>query len=63
MKELVNSMHKIVLDIQDYKERDFQLNEYKKNWIDYLNIKAEIWMAHNWSGIYDKNEISRKGHN
>ena len=47
--------------IQDYKEKDFQLSQYKKNWIDYLNIKAEIWMAHNWSGIYDKNEISRRG--
>jgi MoaA/NifB/PqqE/SkfB family radical SAM enzyme len=46
--------------IQDYKDKDFQFKEYKKNWIDYLDIKAEIWMAHNWSGIYDKDEISRK---
>jgi len=46
--------------IQDYKEKEYQLSEYKKNWVDYLNVKAEIWMAHNWSGIYDKDEISRE---
>ncbi len=45
--------------IQDYNQKDHQLKQYKKNWIEYLNIKAEIWMAHNWSGIYDKKEISR----
>ena len=49
--------------IQDYNEKDYQFKEYKKNWIDYLGIKAEIWMAHNWSGIYDKDEISRKSTN
>jgi MoaA/NifB/PqqE/SkfB family radical SAM enzyme len=46
--------------ILDYKDKNYQFREYKKNWIDYLNIKAEIWMAHNWSGIYAKNEILRK---
>ena len=46
--------------IQDYDQKDHQLEQYKKNWINYLNIQAEIWMAHNWSGIYDKDEISRK---
>ena len=47
--------------IQDNNEKRHQFNEYKRNWIDYLNIKGEIWMAHNWSGLYDKEEISRKG--
>ena len=46
--------------IQDYKEKDFKLAQYRKNWVDYLNVKAEIWLAHNWSGIYEKDEISRK---
>jgi hypothetical protein len=46
--------------IQDYKEKDLQLELYLKNWVHYLNIQSEIWLAHNWSGLYDKNEISRK---
>ena len=46
--------------IQDYMEKDFQLAQYRKNWVDYLNVKAEIWLAHNWSGIYEKDEISKK---
>ena len=46
--------------IQDYKEKDLQLELYLKNWVNYLNIQSEIWLAHNWSGLYDKNEISRK---
>jgi len=46
--------------IQDYKEKDFQLEQYLKNWVNYLDIKSEIWLAHNWSGIYEKDEISRK---
>ena len=64
LEVLKNKKYKTILQtnhlIQDYKDKEFQLNEYKKNWIEYLNIKAEIWMAHNWSGIYDKDEISRK---
>lgn len=27
--------------------------QYRCHWIDKLNIPAEIWMMHNWSGNYD----------
>lgn len=46
--------------IQDYDKKDYQLDLYLKNWVDYLNVQAEIWLAHNWSGIYDEEKISRK---
>ena len=32
---------------------------YKKNWIDYLNIPSEVWMAHNWSGGYIEENAQR----
>lgn len=32
-------------------EKDVE--SYKKNWIDPLGIKAEIWGMHNWAGQYD----------
>ena len=34
---------------------------YLDNWIDYLDIKSEIWLAHNWSGVYSENNASRHG--
>ena len=45
--------------IQDYNQKDYQLNMYLKNWVNYLNIKSEIWLAHNWSGVYDEDKASR----
>ena len=45
--------------IQDYEKKDYQLEMYKKNWIDYLNIPSEVWMAHNWSGGYIEENAQR----
>jgi uncharacterized Fe-S cluster-containing radical SAM superfamily protein len=39
--------------------QDYQLNMYLKNWVNYLNIKSEIWLAHNWSGVYSEDAASR----
>ena len=39
--------------IQDYDKKDYQLQKYLENWINYLNIQGEIWLVHNWSGIYN----------
>ena len=25
---------------------------YKKNWVEYCGVEAEIWAMHNWSGVY-----------
>jgi MoaA/NifB/PqqE/SkfB family radical SAM enzyme len=56
--------HKTIIQtnhlIQDYEQKDLQLKKYIENWVDYLDVKSEIWLAHNWSGIYQNNKISRK---
>ena len=39
--------------IQDYDKKDYQLQKYLENWINYLNIQGEIWLVHNWSGVYN----------
>lgn len=37
--------------ILDNKNADFEIAEYRKNWIDHVpGIKASIWKMHNWSG-------------
>lgn len=46
--------------IQDYNDKDYQLKKYLENWVHYLDVKAEIWLAHNWSGVYENSNISRK---
>ncbi len=45
--------------IQDYNQKEYQLDQYLKNWVNYLNIDAEIWLAHNWSGVYNEDAASR----
>ena len=32
-------------------EREIDL--YRRNWVDYCGVQAEIWMMHNWAGTYD----------
>ena len=42
---------------------NYELEMYKKNWVDNINAYNEIWMMHNWSGLLDdidKNPYSRK---
>ena len=40
--------------IQDYNKKDYQLQKYLDNWVNYLGIDSEIWLAHNWSGVYNE---------
>ena len=47
--------------IQDYDKKDYQLQKYMDNWINYLNIKGEVWLVHNWSGVYDENATLATG--
>ena len=42
--------------IQDYNQKDYQLQKYLDNWINYLKIDGEVWMSHNWSGVYNEDE-------
>jgi len=46
--------------ITDNKQLDFEIEQYKKNWIEPTNSLAEIWKMHNWSGVYE-NPNQRKG--
>ena len=38
--------------IHDYEQREYQKQQYIKNWAEYLGVEAEIWLEHNWSGQY-----------
>lgn len=40
----------LILDNDKIEE---EIADYKLNWINPLNIDAEIWMMHNWGGQYD----------
>ena len=46
--------------ILDNSNQDFEIDQYKTNFIDELGCKATIWKQHNWSGMYD-NPYERKG--
>ena len=39
---------------------EYELDQYKKNIINKLNIKSYIWKMHNWSGNYDNSSNARK---
>ena len=39
--------------IHNYENLEFEKTEYINNWIDFLNVEGEIWMEHNWAGLYD----------
>ena len=59
-----NKIYKTLLQtnhlIQDYNEAEYQKKMYLQNWVNYIGCYAEIWKAHNWSGLYSKNAIDRK---
>ena len=46
--------------ILDNDKEEWELEQYKKNFIDLIGTKAEVWKMHNWSGVYD-NPNARKG--
>jgi MoaA/NifB/PqqE/SkfB family radical SAM enzyme len=53
---IVASYHLIL----DNDEIDYEVEQYRKNFIDDVNSYAEIWKMHNWSGEYDS-DYKRKG--
>ena len=34
-------------------KKNYAVEQYIKNWVDYTGAKSEIWMMHNWSGEYE----------
>ena len=46
--------------VHDYKNLEFEKSMYIKNWIEYLGIKGEIWMEHNWAGLYSDTKVPRQ---
>lgn len=46
--------------ITDNEQIDFEIDEYKKNWIEPTGTLAEVWKMHNWSGVYE-NPNEREG--
>lgn len=46
--------------VTDQTQLDFQVDEYQKNWVDYVGCQSEIWLMHNWAGTYDATPYSRE---
>ena len=46
--------------ILDNEKVEYEVEQYRKNFIDAVGTKAEIWKMHNWSGVYE-NPNERKG--
>ncbi len=53
---IVASYHLIV----DNNKVDYEVEQYKKNFIEEVGSQAMIWKQHNWSGVYD-NSYKRRG--
>ncbi len=51
------SLYHLILDI---KQRDHEVAQYRKNWIDFTGAPGEIWMMHNWAGTYDDAPYGRR---
>ena len=45
--------------IHDYDKRDYEQAMYLENWVNYLGVKAEIWLTHNWAGQYGNDGVKR----
>lgn len=46
--------------ILDQTKEEWEIEQYKTNFIDPVQSQAMIWRQHNWSGVYD-NPYKRKG--
>lgn len=46
--------------IHDYDNLEYEKAMYLKNWVDYLGVRAEIWLTHNWAGQYANDGVKRE---
>lgn len=53
---IVGSYHLIT----DNDQVEYEVEQYRNNFIDYVGSDAEIWKMHNWSGVYDV-DYKRRG--
>lgn len=53
---IVASYHLIL----DNNQVDYEIEQYRKNFIEIVDSYAEIWKMHNWSGVYDS-DYKRRG--
>jgi len=56
--ETIVASYHLILDNDNI---DYEVEQYRKNFIEPASTYAEIWKMHNWSGVYDP-EYKRKGH-
>jgi MoaA/NifB/PqqE/SkfB family radical SAM enzyme len=49
-KDTTVASYHLVLDNDNI---DYEVEQYRKNFIDQTGTDAEIWKMHNWSGVYD----------
>lgn len=55
--ETIIASYHLILDNDNVK---YEVDQYRKNFIEQVNTYAEIWKMHNWSGMYDP-KYKRKG--
>lgn len=48
--------------IHDINQLEQEKEMYLTNWIHYLDVKAEIWLTHNWGGQYGNDTAKREVH-
>ncbi|MBI4367513.1 MAG: SPASM domain-containing protein, partial [Deltaproteobacteria bacterium] len=46
--------------IHDLDKVEYEKEMYLKNYVEYLGVKAEIWLAHNWAGQYENVGVKRE---
>lgn len=46
--------------IHDYDKLEYEKQMYLDNWVNYLGVKAEIWLTHNWAGQYANDGVKRE---
>ena len=46
--------------VHDVDQLEQERNLYLKNWVEYLGVKAEIWLTHNWAGQYANEGANRE---
>jgi hypothetical protein len=55
--ETIVASYHLILDNDNI---DYEVEQYRKNFIEPASTYAEIWKMHNWSGVYDP-DYKRKG--
>ena len=52
------SLYQLILDAE---KREEETAHYIKNWVEPTGVEGEVWMMHNWSGVYADIPYGRSG--